>query len=243
MPPIQKKGSHMIRAILITLGALALLMLAACERNGAELIAESENPTTLRAYTVPSERLNALQAALRTVLGDKGGVSIVLPDQILVLAPAVLQSSIASTLRTLAEGANSTVAEPTKSAPIQLQVWVVDVSETASEDPRLAPIKAALDAIRDSLAAPGFVLQSHLLVNGSMGSDVRSGDRNANVYTRMTATNGGVKGRLQLSAGAMAIDTDTELRFGQVVVLAQATPEDDGRARVRLMIVRADPAI
>ena len=41
----------------------------------------------------------------------------------------------------------------------------------------------------------------------------------------------------------MTVQTQTRLKFGETVVLAQAMPNDEGGAsRVRLVIVRADPA-
>ena len=46
-----------------------------------------------------------------------------------------------------------------------------------------------------------------------------------------------------IGANRMQLSTQTRLKFGETVVLAQAMPDDEaGSSRVRLVIVRADPA-
>ena len=45
-----------------------------------------------------------------------------------------------------------------------------------------------------------------------------------------------------IGANHMQLNTETRLKFGETVVLAQAMPEEEGATRDRLVIVRADLA-
>ena len=89
----------MLTTLLRTAALGALLLLAACDRpNGGSAGATAEPPSTLRVYTVPAERAQALQDALVVALGKNGRVSLAPPDRLIVVAPQVLQTSVAENL-------------------------------------------------------------------------------------------------------------------------------------------------
>lgn len=224
------------------LSACALLFLAACENREPDRTPDIRGvPSTLRAYTVPPERAQQLQDALNGVLGKKGSATRAAPDKILVLAPAILQSSVADAIELLVKDIPPPVAEV---GPVRLQVWVVDVAESNAADPRLQALSSTLDAIRESLAAPGYELFSQYAVSGSVGEHQQQTtvDDRGSVIARLIPTAGGTNADLSISVGRMVVKTQTNLKFGETVVLAQATPEHENRSRVRLIVVRADPA-
>jgi hypothetical protein len=119
------------------------------------------------------------------------------------------------------------------------------VSDTATVDPRLQPLQSTLEAIREPLAAPGFTLYGQVGLTASMGKQqfgYRAGDGRVEMNVRLAAAEGGVLAGFNIGANRMQLETQTLLKFGETVVLAQATPQDEGGSRVRLVIVRADPA-
>lgn len=221
----------------------ALLLLAACDRQSASTATPtSDLPKTLRVYTVPAERAESLRNALAGALGDNGRVELAPPDRLIVVAPVVLQTSVAENLGDLTKAAAPAAADP---GPVRLVVWVVDVADGAT-DSRLQPLQATLDSIRETLAAPGFSLYGQLAITADVGERTpgqSAGDGRAQVEARLTPAEDGVHANITVMAGPMTVQTQTRLKFGETVVLAQAMPNDEGGAsRVRLVIVRADPA-
>jgi hypothetical protein len=235
----------MITTLLRATALGALLLLAACDRQaGSAGVAAASPPMSLRVYTVPAERAEAISDALGSAIGASGGhVSLAPPDRLIVVAPPLLQTSVAENLGELMNAAPPAAADP---GPVRIVAWVVDVSDTATVDPRLQPLQSALEAIREALAAPGFTLYAQVALTGSMGDHVspshRAGDGRVEMNVRLAPAEGGVLADLNIGAKDMQLSTQTRLKFGETVVLAQAMPEDEGGSRVRLVIVRADPA-
>ncbi len=232
----------MITTLLRTAALGALLLLAACERTpDSSAGGGTEPPSTLRVYTVPADRAQEIYNALRGALGKNGSVSLALPDQLIVVAPQTLQTSVAENLGDLMKAAPP-AADP---GPVRLQVWVVDVADTATVDPRLKPVETALNALRESLVAPGFVLFAQSAITGDVGERApgqTARDGRVALEARMSPVADGVRANIEVVAGRLQLATQTRLNFGETVVLAQAMPEDAGGSRVRLVIVRADPA-
>lgn len=222
---------------------LAALFLGGCDR-GQPLPAgvPAETPNMLRVYSVPPERAESLREALISALGDNARVSLLPPDKLLVLASAPLQTSVAENLGRLIETAAAVVADP---GPVRLTLWIVDVADSDVPDRRLAPMQQTLDAVRESLAAPGFQLLSQLAITASASDrgSASAGDDNAQLRARLSAATDGVNAELDITSGNRTqVRTQTRLKFGETVLLAQAMPSEAGRSRVRLIIVRADPA-
>lgn len=222
----------------------ALLLLAACDRQSASTATPtSDLPKTLRVYTVPAERAESLRNALAGALGDNGRVELAPPDRLIVVAPVLLQTSVAENLGDLTKAAAPAAADP---GPVRIVAWVVDVADAATVDPRLLPLQSTLAALRETLAAPGFRLYGQLAITADVGERTprqSAGDGRAQLEARLTPAEGGVHANMTVMAGHMTVQTQTRLKFGETVVLAQAMPDDEaGTSRVRLVIVRADPA-
>ncbi len=232
----------MIMTLLRTAALGALLLLAACERPSGGAGEGAEPPSTLRVYTVPAERAQELQLALANALGKNGRVSLAPPDRLIVVAPQVLQTSVAENLGELMKAAPPAAADP---GPVRLVTWVVDVADVATVDTRLKPIESTLAALRESLAAPGFALFGQIAISGDVGERAptqSAGDGRTQLEVRLTPAEGGVRADISVAAETMQLRTQTRLKFGETVVLAQAMPEATGGSRIRLVIVRADPA-
>ncbi len=222
----------------------ALLLLAACDRQaGSAGASATDPPKNLRVYTVPTERAEGLRDALAGALGDSGRVSLAPPDRLIVVAPSTLQTSVAENLGELMKAAPPAVADP---GPVRVMAWIVDVADTATVDPRLQPLQSTLDTMRETLAAPGFTLHGQLAVTANVDKDARrtasTGVGGSQLQVRLSPATGGAHAEISVRSGEMGIETRTLLKFGETVVLAQAMPEDAGGSRVRLVIVRADPA-
>lgn len=233
----------MITTLLRAAALCALLLLAACERQGnSSSVPIDYLPKSLRVYTVPAERAEGLRDALAGALGDSGRVSLAPPDRLIVVATATLQTSVAENLGELMKAAPPAAADP---GPVRLVAWIVDVAGGDTVDPRLLPLQSTLEAVRETLAAPAFALYGQLAVTGDVGERAprqSAGDGRSQLEARLTPADGGVHAYLTLRSGPMSVETQTRLKFGETVVLAQAMPEDNGESRVRLVIVRADPA-
>lgn len=229
----------------------ALLLLAACDRQSASTATPTADlPKSLRVYTVPAERAESLRDALAGALGDSGRVELAPPDRLIVVAPVLLQTSVAENLGDLTKAAAPAAADP---GPVRITAWVVDVADAATVDPRLQPLQSTLEAMRETLAAPGFTLYGQVALTGSVAASERAlserafwhkaGDGRIELNMRMTPAEGGVLAEISIGANRMQLNTQTRLKFGETVVLAQAMPDDEGGSnRVRLVIVRADPA-
>lgn len=234
----------MINTLLRTAALAGLLLLAACDRQSASTATPTADlPRTLRVYTVPAERAESLRNALAGALGDGGRVELAPPDRLIVVAPVVLQTSVAENLGDLTKAATPA---PTYPGPVRLVVWIVDVADDGVDDPRLKPLHATLESIRETLTASGFSLFGQLSISGNVGERIPSqsaGDGRTQLEARLTPAAGGVHADISVGAEAMQVHTQTRLKFGETVVLAQAMPDDEaGASRVRLVIVRADPA-
>ncbi len=234
----------MITTLLRATALSALLLLAACDRQaGSAGVVAASPPMSLRVYTVPAERAEAISDALGSAIGASGGhVSLAPPDRLIVVAPLTLQTSVADNLGELMKAAPPVAADP---GPVRIVAWVLDVSDTATVDPRLQPLESTLAALRETLAAPGFTLFGQVGLTASMGKQqfgYRAGDGRVEMNLRLAAAEGWVLAGFNIGANRMQLETQTLLKFGETVVLAQATPQDEGASRVRLVIVRADPA-
>ncbi|MBK9656221.1 MAG: hypothetical protein IPO66_12445 [Rhodanobacteraceae bacterium] len=233
----------MFSTLFRTAALSALLLLAACDRqSGSTATPTADLPQTLRVYTVPAERAESLRNALAGALGDNGRVELAPPDRLIVVAPVVLQTSVAENLGDLTKAAAPAAADP---GPVRIVAWVVDVADAATVDPRLQPLQSTLEAVRETLAAPGFTLYGQVALTGSVGVRAfsqRAGDRRVELNVRLAPAEGGVLAEFNIGANHMQLNTETRLKFGETVVLAQAMPEEEGASRVRLVIVRADLA-
>lgn len=228
-----------ILAVLVLLAGALLIRPQVVPDAGGD--AAPTDPPTLEIYTVAPTRSAILRRELTVVLGERGQVSQPAPDQLMVLAPAQLQAEIGSVLAAMPQDAPAAMA----ATPVRFEAWVVDLDPAAGEDPRLAPVAAALAPLRESMGARGFRLVTQLgtTVTPNDWDDHQVRDRLAELMLRFSAFDGGVDAELQFNSRPMALSTRTRLRFGETVVLAQAgaVGESAQSDTLRLLIVRVTP--
>lgn len=135
--------------------------LAGCSADSHDPMADAA--LTLRTYTVPQGDARALSTALNHVLGldnykrDIGRTYWSGPGQVLVLAPARLQDSIANSIKEMV-GQNKSAAN---ARPLRLNVWIVDVYQGAGAlDPNLKTIQPALQSFEED-SGPAHFAQKH----------------------------------------------------------------------------------
>jgi len=125
----------------------------------------------MRVYQVPPEDTDAIVKTLFNVLGtgDKGTgrASSPAPGQIVVLAPANLQDSIAQTLKSIKPAAK-TKAE---AAPAQ-QMRLDSLAGVGQDDPSLKELTPAFAELRKQLGDVHFVALNHISGVSSPGQTV-----------------------------------------------------------------------
>ncbi len=247
---------------------LMTFLLGGCSNGNPVAPGDSAAKMELRVYQVPPEHTQDLLKAL-TVSFSSGGIATTIgtvsspaPGQLIVLAPASLQGSIADTLKSLRDSTKP--AAPTSSPEqIRLQFWSVDaLAGAGTDDPALSELKNALDETRKSLGDVHFVLLDHV----SSVSGIRDGaskqwqtelDGPNHALTKQleywfkTKTDGQSLGfEYAESAGSYvtSVKTTVPMRNGQVLVLSQSPSslsvvdhKQTTPAATRLYIVRADP--
>lgn len=155
---------------------LAAFALGGCSNNDVPKTNAGAAPMVLRVYQVPPESTKNLEGALRQsfATGDKasiGTISSPNPGQLLVLAPADLQDSIATSLKSLGDS-----AKPAASAApeqIRLQFWSIDaVPGAGDDDAALASLSGALGEARKTLGTVHFVLRDNASSVSGINEDV-----------------------------------------------------------------------
>jgi hypothetical protein len=133
-----------------------------------------DSSLTLRTYTVPQGDAEALSTALNHVLGldnyqhDIGRTYWSGPGQVLVLAPARLQDSIASSIKEMV-GQNNAA---TSARPLRLNAWIVDVYQgTGVLDPNLKAIQPALQAFEEDSGPAHFTQKHYFTAVSDAGAD------------------------------------------------------------------------
>lgn len=153
-----------MRKLLILLALFPLILwLTACGANGSN--GTNSSSLTLRTYSVPESRAEDLSQSLNHVLRmgegktDVGRAWVAGPGQLLVLAPAQMQHSVALSLaQIVASDKNAT-----KSQPLRLNAWVVDAYPgNGPVDPSLKAIQPALDEFATNMG-PAYFRQAHYL--------------------------------------------------------------------------------
>ncbi len=225
----------MLQKVLIL---MALLGLVGCDAmRSPAAIPESENPKLLRVYEVPLERSEDIATSLAMALGPVGSVRRVgESNQVLVLAPSVMHSSIASSIEAMVKNTTPDGDESTDLA-VRVDAWIVDAADV--QDERLAPIASVLELMsRESGVASYrlYTVQSSQAV--ANGGGFKSSDNLAIVEGQLRPATNGVRARLEvLDLKGFEVRVDTLLPYGQFVVLGQAAA--NAEAGSRFVIVRA----
>ncbi len=240
--------------VLAGLAALMILILAALafgvvrRFEAPRHVMPLGEPPSLRVYAVPGDRAHEIRDALDVLLSathEKGaslGRAMLSGGQLVVLAPRETQDTIAEAVKQLVGTAPVTTNAITA---MRLSLWMVDaLPGTGADDPALAPIDAALQATRASLGDVRFALRDATaltaLPNGDM-AEIES-PRQSHVNAQLRAGETGTSVDIGVRGPDASLRTTTLLQTGQVVVLAQMLSPDKADERIRLYIVRLDPA-
>lgn len=176
---------------------VVVLALAACGREG--VAAAADEAQVMRTYAVPSAQLQSLERALIEVLMPEGRGSVSNSNgRLLVMASSSTQDSIAAAIEELAM---QPVSGPASDAPIRLRFWLLEgLASPAAPDPRLDPLKPALDEASRGLGLQGFTLQGFTDVLVSPGKTFES-----------QAGNVLVKGEASRSASGVALHAGIDM--------------------------------
>ncbi|MFN7550245.1 MAG: hypothetical protein ACK59M_07705 [Pseudomonadota bacterium] len=222
-------------------GAFALVLLATWQFT-PRIGEVPADPMVLRVHAVPPARAEGIREALTlSLMGGPGEAPMGrvattgLPGQLLVLAPARIQTGIGDAIATLGAGAPAADA----SDSVTLDLWsIVAVPGEGADDPTLAPLAAALDAARPALGRVRFEQGDALSVTALAANepfDARTPGGFA-VNGVLNRAESGVTARLGVSNPALS--TTLQLRFGEALVVARVP---DGDSRIRVLVARARP--
>lgn len=162
--------------ILLIATVLLVVLLSGCESGGS---AGGSAPPKMevRVYTVPPEQTDALRETFNKVFSTTenaaiGKASSPAPGQLVVLAPANLQGSVESTIRSLT---TNKPAAPAQAAGQQMRLsfWSVDaIPENGRDDLELDSLQSALEETRKQLGPVRFVLRDEVGAVSSPGERV-----------------------------------------------------------------------
>jgi len=158
---------------LILLASVAFsIALTSCSADSPDHASDAS--LTLRTYTVPQGDAQALSTALNHVLGldnyqhDIGRTFWSGPGQVLVLAPARLQDSIANSIKEMVGQSNLA----TNARPLRLNVWIVDVYQgPGALDPNLKAIQSALQSFEEDSGPAHFAQKHYFTAVSDPGAD------------------------------------------------------------------------
>lgn len=260
--------------VLRMMGCIVLAFaLAACHAPNAG--ADKVSTMQLKLYRVPADQSKAIAKDLGAVLessefqlGTKAHtemrVTQPFPGTVMVLAPAALQSSIASAIDEMAKSAGKQQAGGApENVPLRVQFWVVQAKAGAGDDEAaLQPLQDTLKQMRGSLGPSHFVLEdtASALVDAPDHSGIAGG--NGNIVTARAHQFGFhaaavSDGKVGLEVNYMdaakdvadrsipVLHTTITIDPGNYVVLAEAPPATGNAGKpdttlMNLLVVRVD---
>jgi hypothetical protein len=228
----------------------------------------------LKLYRVPADQSKTIAKDLGAVLessefqlGTKAHtemrVTQPFPGTVMVLAPAPLQSSIASAIDEMSKTSGKQVANAPDSVPLRVQFWTVQANAGAGDDTAaLSDLQPTLKRIRDSLGPSHFVLEdtASVLVDApnhfdpTQGNGKLSSARGHNFVFRALAMAGGKISldvnyanatRYAADHSIPELNTTVTVDPNTYVVLAEAAPPLSTTAApnptlMNLLVVRVD---
>lgn len=245
----------------IFFGALVLgisaIVVVAMQRNSPEdpaIALKRSEVSVMRLYPVPAERGETIRDSLRTVLLANldrgvplGNASLPTATQLVVLAPASMQPSIADTVSKLSEGAALVADAPPRSRSARLELWVAEVlADSGDDDPALKEVKTVLDAARDQFGAVHFRLQDRVLALSAIDrGSVEMRSARLQSSTRLRGDGTGVLADVEVQligrTDGSSVHTQAALRFGQWTLLAIVSGKalQDIDRPDRILLIRA----
>ena len=237
-------------AALLAAGSL----LTACDRSSSAPSAREDDPMLLRQYPAPPDRSEAVANALNDVLAGSekepgvGRASSRVAGQVVVLAPASMQTSIAKTIESLV---GNEPASGTPNAAVRVHYWFVDaVPGEGTDDAGLTDIDAALSALEASLGPVHFRLVDRVsLVSGSRrGSSETQSGRGTLVMQQLESGRDGLRaelrirqfGRLKGNITELGTQVGLSLNLDETVLLSMANANEGDDRTQRLILLRAE---
>lgn len=209
-----------IRISLILAGILMAVGLDGCSAGSGGQTSDAS--LTLRTYGVPQGNAKSVSSTLNSVLDmydskqATGKTWATGPNQVLVLAPAGMQDSIANSITQIAEQDQS--ATPTKT--LQLNAWLVDVySGQGSLDPSLKVIQPALKDFESNVGPVHFAQSQYFTAVSDVGTEAHISPQPPYSFTyTITNSRGGLGLRFFL-AGPQSVSGQVSTQLGRSLVL------------------------
>lgn len=236
-----------MKKYLILLILLSFSLLSGC---GATNHADAEHAAlTMKTYTVPAGRAQDLAHTLRIVFSvgkdqaDVGNAWVAGPGQILVLAPAGMQDSIAKSIRVIVANDN-TAAKP---QPLRLNAWLVDAYPgKGANDPVLKTIQPALNAFAAEMGTSHFAAGHYLTSVSDAGQLAQvSPTPGESLEYKVTPTGNGVVLDFNYRDRGAHLNGKVTSKLGQNLVLGLVSERPDGKGPGsihRLLVIRIVPA-
>ncbi|MGH8279646.1 MAG: hypothetical protein ACRETQ_08815 [Gammaproteobacteria bacterium] len=162
---------HSVTRLIFLALLLLPLGLAGCGAQGNN--ETNHSSLIMRAYSVPEGRAEDLSQTLNHLLRMNntkqyvGTAWAASSQQVLVLAPAGMQDSIATSLKQVLAKSPDTAKMP----PLRLNAWIVDAYPgPGPADPALKSIQPALAAFSEDMGPAHFVLAHYLTAVSDVGS-------------------------------------------------------------------------
>lgn len=221
--------------------ALAAGALAGCSQQAGD---PAQQAQAIEIYEVPPAQLQSVRKALQDVLGANGAGAVSSSDgRLVVMAPANTQESIAKVIGDLSQ--RPADAAPANDTPLRLRFWMI-AGGTGQDagDPRLEPLRPALDEASRTLGLDGFTLEGFVEILASPGRDFASQSNSLMVTGAAGLTAAGIGIDIDVTMGDAGrwdggINTDVVLRPGQFLVLGTTDAPEGG---MRLVIAQAELA-
>lgn len=162
---------HSVTRLIFLVLFLLPLGLAGCGAQGSN---ETNNSSLImRTYAVPEGRAEDLSQTLNHLLRMNntkqyvGTAYAASPTQVLVLAPADMQDSIAASLKQVFAKSSDTAKMPV----LRLNAWVVDAFPgPGPADPSLKSIQSALEIFAENMGPAHFVQAHYLTAVSDVGA-------------------------------------------------------------------------
>jgi len=245
---------HILTYLIILILFPLTLGLSGCGAQGSN--ETNDSSLIMRTYTVPEGRAEDLRMALNQVLGldnykhDVGRAAIAGPQQILVLAPAGMQDSIATSLQQILAKSSDTAKMPL----LRLNAWIVDAYPGhGPADPFLKSIQPALEAFSQDMGPAHFVQAHYFTAVSDVGPHTLLMPLNGyHLSYTLAKSNGDLVFNFQYGqpandkGGDVKLNGQVTVQLGQNLVLGLISERPAERSGIglvrRLLVIRIAPA-
>lgn len=225
---------------------LAVVLVCLVTRSGAVLPMQSDD-SVIAVYDVPVDRAfeinSAISGILRQAKTPVGSSRLAGPSQIIVLAPASVQSGLQRALVQLGAGKAPTLRA--KQA-LTLHTWLLRSSASETLDPALSALTEQTSALKQELGAVGFELVDSMRVSLASNADTAMIEtpRGSSIRARALTDGDGYVLEFALSrngsngSNGSSLNTRTSMAPGQTIILSTVNGPEKGQSEV--IILRLD---